>query len=98
MADKLVKEAAQQAKDLDEVSSLMTLEDVKTAAKTSGLKKWQDMWNNSERGRGLFQFRPKVGYQLKHSFDSPSTASWLSQMRSGYVALNNYYLSAQVRT
>ena len=90
MADKLAKEAAQQAKDLDEVSSIMTLEDVKTAAKTSGIKKWQDVWNHSERGRGWFQFRPKVGYQLKHSFDSQSTESWLSQLRTGNADLNSY--------
>ena len=75
MAGKLAKEAAQQAKDLDEVSSITTSEDVKTAAKTSGIKKWQDMWNHSERGRGLFQFSPKVGYQMKQSFDSTSTES-----------------------
>ena len=43
MADKLVKETAQQAKDLGEVSSITTLEDVKTATGAPGLKKWQDM-------------------------------------------------------
>ena len=90
MADKVAKEAAQQAKDLDEVSLIKTLEDVKTAAKTSGIKKWQDMCNHSKRGRGLFQFRPKVRYQLKHSFDSQSTESWLSQLRTGYADLNSY--------
>ena len=90
MSTELAKEAAQQAKDLDEVSSIMTLEDVKTAAKTSGIKKLQAMWNHSGRGRGLFQFRPKVGYQLKHSFDSQSTESWLSQLMTGYADLNSY--------
>ena len=63
---------------------------MKTAAKTSGLKKWQDMWKYQERGRGLFQFRPKLGYQLKHSFDSQSTENWLSKLRTCYADLNSY--------
>ena len=42
--------------------------DVKTAARESGKKKWQDMWEKSEKGRALFQFRPKVAHKIKYKF------------------------------
>ena len=35
-------------------SVVVTMEDVKIATKISGIKKWQDMWEKSERGRTLY--------------------------------------------
>ena len=33
------------------------MSDVKSAAKESGKKKWQDMWDKSDTGRNLYRFR-----------------------------------------
>ena len=42
-ADKLAKEAAQEAKDAEQLPAVISLGDVKSAAKESGKKKWQNM-------------------------------------------------------
>ena len=71
-ADKMAKEAAEEAKEKSEseLPAAVTLCDVKAAAKESGLKKWQERWAKAETGRDLFEFRPRVDYKLKHSFES----------------------------
>ena len=58
-ADKLAKEAAQEAKDSEQLSAVISLGDVKSAAKESGKKKWQDMWEKEDTGRDLYRFREK---------------------------------------
>ena len=45
LADRLAKDAAKEMKDLPPV---ITMGDIKTAARESGKKKWQDMWEKSE--------------------------------------------------
>lgn len=82
LADELAKEAAKEAMDMEEDNVVVTLEDVKSAAKASGKTKWQDRWNMSERGRSLFD------YKVKHQFESFSTECQVSQLRTGYVSLN----------
>ena len=62
-ADKLAKEAAQEAKDSEQLSAVISLGDVKSAAKESGKKKWQDMWDKSDTGRDLYRFRQKVDHK-----------------------------------
>ena len=42
-ADKLAKEAAQEAKEKDNLPPVISLGDVKEAARKSGLIKWQEM-------------------------------------------------------
>ncbi|MEW8545279.1 MAG: reverse transcriptase domain-containing protein, partial [Candidatus Thiodiazotropha sp.] len=52
-ADQLAKEAAEEAKEKKDLPAVITMGDVKTAARESGKKKWQDMWEKSEKGRTL---------------------------------------------
>lgn len=85
LADELVKEAAKEAMDMEEDIVVVTLEDVKSAAKASGRIKWQERWNMSEGGRSLFQYRPVVGYKVNHKFESFSKECHISQLRTGYV-------------
>ena len=61
--DKLAKEAAQEAKDAEQLPAVISLGDVKSAAKESGKKKWQNMWDKSDMGRHLYMFRPKVDHK-----------------------------------
>ena len=91
-ADRLAKEAAQEAKEMSEseLPSAITLCDVKMAAKTSGFKKWQERWEKAETGRDLFDFRPRVDFKIKHVFDSASGERVVAQLRTGYAKLNEY--------
>ena len=56
----------------------------------SGNVKWQSRWETSDRGRNLYTFRPNVGHTIKHSFASTVGESIISQLRTGYVGLNEY--------
>ena len=89
-ADKLAKEAAQEAKDSEQLSAVISLGDVKSAAKESGKKKWQDMWDKSDTGRDLYRFRQKVDHKVKHTHESAFGERIISQLRTGYVRLNEY--------
>ena len=60
-ADQLAKEAAEEAKEKMELPPIVTTGDVKTAARESGKRKWQEMWEKTEKGRHLFNYRNKVG-------------------------------------
>ena len=66
-ADKLAKEAADEAKERIDLPPVITMGDIKTAARESGRKKWQDMWEKSEKGRHLFNYRPKVDHKIKQT-------------------------------
>ena len=61
-----------------------------SATKKFGIKKWQDVWEKSERGRTLYIHRPKVNFILKHSFKTTKGEKAISQLRTGYANLNEY--------
>ncbi|MEW8547348.1 MAG: ribonuclease H family protein, partial [Candidatus Thiodiazotropha sp.] len=63
MADKLAKEAAAEAQDLDKNTSVITNQDIKKAARDSILDKWQNKWDISTTGREYYQFRPKTSFK-----------------------------------
>ena len=98
-ADKMAKEAAEEAKEKSEAElpAAVTLCDVKAAAKESGLKKWQERWAKAETGRDLFEFRPRVDYKLKHSFESAGGERAVVQLRTGYARLNEYLHKVNVK-
>ena len=50
-ADQLAKEAAQEAKDAEDLRAVTSFGDVKFAAKESGIMKWHERWEASDRGR-----------------------------------------------
>ena len=60
-----MKEAADEAKERIDIPPVITLGDIKTLARETGTKKWQDMWEKSEKGRHLFNYRPKVDHKIK---------------------------------
>ena len=87
LADQQAKEAAQEAKDAEDLQAVSSFGDVKMAAKESGNVKWQSRWETSDRGRNLYTFRPNVGHTIKHSFASTVGESIISQLRTGYWSL-----------
>ena len=85
-----MKQAVQEAKDSEQFPAMISLGDVKSAAKESGKKKWQDMWEKSNTGRNLYRFRKKVDNKVKHTHESAFGERIMSQLRTGYVRLNEY--------
>ena len=65
-ADKLAKKAAQEAKDAEQLQAVISLGDLKSAAKESGKKKWQDMSEKEGTGRNLYRFRQKHTHMSRH--------------------------------
>ena len=45
---------------------------------------------SQKKGRHLFQFRPKVNFEIAHTFQSSYGERIISQLRMGYVELNDY--------
>ena len=92
LADQLAKEAANEALEMAEDHSVVTLDDVKSAAKLSGRMKWQERWDASEPGMTLNQFRPTVGYKSRvpHQFGTVSLERRVTQLRTGYVTLRDH--------
>ena len=90
VADRLAKEAAKEAQDLDQNTSVLTNQDIKKAARDSIMDKWQDKWNISNTGREYFQYRPQI--LPKPRFDFPDHRGFilLLQLRTGYSQLNDY--------
>ena len=89
----MAKEAAEEAKEKMELTPIVTMGDVKTAARESGKMKWQDMWEKSEKGRHLFNFRNQVGLSQYHKFESTKGEITVIQLRTGYARLNEYRLN-----
>ena len=50
VADRLAKEAAVEAKDLEEETSVVTVQDIKRHARASIRRKWQQRWDIGEFG------------------------------------------------
>ena len=57
IADRLAKDAAHQASEMPIDSSIVTNQDIKSAARKSIIFKWQQRWDISETGRFLYTFK-----------------------------------------
>ena len=69
IADRLAKEAANEAEDMTETDTVTPMTDIRKAARDSCMKKWQRKWETAETGRHLYKFRPDVNTKdinLKH--------------------------------
>ena len=62
--------------------------DIKTAAKSSCMKKWQRRWDLSNSGRSLYEYRKDVGVK-KNKLFQPKYPRIMSKLRTGYC-LNEY--------
>ena len=89
-ADQMAKEAAEEAKEMTELPPIVRMGDVKAAARESGKMKWQEMWDKTEKGRHLFNYRNKVGLNLEHKYQSTKGEISIIQLRTGNVKLNEY--------
>ena len=90
IADRLAKDAAQQASKMPMDTSVVTNQDIKSAAKKSTISKWQQRWNISETGRFIYTFKPLVDGKLYLDLPSKDLFPIIHQLRTGYCKLNEY--------
>ena len=89
IADRLAKEAAKKAEDMDENQDrVITAVDIKTAVKTSCMKKWQRRWDLTNSGRELYSHRNTVGVK-NNKLIHQKYLRVVSKLRTGYC-LNEY--------
>ena len=81
-ADQMGKGAADEAREKNDLQLIITLGNVKAAARELGKKKWQDMWERSEKGRNLFNFTPDVEYKINHKFETIKGETIITHLRT----------------
>ena len=90
VADRLAKDAAKEAQELDQNTSVLTNQDIKKAARDSIMEKWQDKWSISNTGRKHFQYRPEIRPIPRFDFPDHQGFILLLQLRTGYSQLKDY--------
>lgn len=90
IADRLAKDAAQQASHMPLDTSVVTLQDIKSSSRKSIISKWQQRWDISESGRFFYSFKPKVNGKLFLDIPCKNLGSSILQLRTGYNHLNEY--------
>ena len=90
MADRLAKEAAMEAKELGEGTSVVTVQDIKRHARVSTQYKWQQRWDIGESGRDFFLCKPFLKSDPRLDFPTIKTFKQILQLRTGYSKLNDY--------
>ena len=58
------QEAAQEAKDAEDLRAVTSFGDMTLAAKESGIMKWQEKWEASDRGRNLYTLRWDIKFNI----------------------------------
>ncbi|VDI34893.1 Hypothetical predicted protein [Mytilus galloprovincialis] len=89
IADSLAKKGAKEAEKIEEPSEV-TRQDIKRAARESVLRKWQNQWESSQRGRNYYNYHQKVCQKIPKDLPSKWSFSITSSLRTGYCDLNDY--------
>ena len=91
IADRLAKDAAQQALEMPVDISIVTIQDIENSSKKSIVSKWQQRWDISESGRFLQTFKPLVDSKpyldLQVSLSSHSSTTY-QILQSKQIDLN----------
>ena len=90
VADRLAKEAAVEAKDLEEETSVVTVQDIKRHARASIWSKWQQRWDIGEFGRDFYLCKPFLDSNPRLDFPNTRMFKQILQLRTGYSILNDY--------
>ena len=62
----------------------------KQAAKVHSMITWQKQWEVSEKGRFLYDLKPKVSKKTVFDFPDKKTYNQIAQLRTRYAKLNDY--------
>ena len=90
VADRLAKEAAMEAKDLGEETSIVTVQDVKRHARVSIRYKWQQRWDIGESGRDFYLCKPFLKSNPRLDYRNIKLYKQVLQLRTGYSKLSDY--------
>ncbi|VDI25046.1 Hypothetical predicted protein [Mytilus galloprovincialis] len=89
IADSLAKKGAKEAEKIEEPSEV-TRQDIKRAARESVLRKWQNQWESSQRGRNYYNYHQNVCQKIPKDLPSKWSFSITTSLRTGYCDLNDY--------
>ena len=89
-ADRLAKEAAQEASTFKEGSGSTSMADVKIASHTYTMTLWQRRWNIAEVGREYYKYYPSITAQRHFDLPTKQSYSRIIQLQTGYSVLNQY--------
>ena len=87
--DRLAKEAAMEAKELGEETSVVTVQDIKRHARVSTRYKWQQRWDIGESGHDFFLCKPFLKSNPRLDFPNIKMFKQILQLRTGYSKLND---------
>ena len=90
VADRLSKEAAMEAKEVGEETSVVTVQDIKRHARVSTRYKWQQRWDIWESGHDFFLCKPFLESDPRLDFPNIKMFKQILQLRTGYSKLNDY--------
>ena len=90
VADRLAKEAAVEAKAMEEETSVVTVQDIKRYARASIQRKWQQRWDIGEFGRDFYLCKPILVSSPRLDFPNTRIFKQIFQLRTGYSILNDY--------
>ena len=90
VADRLAKEAAMEAKELGEETSIVTVQDIKRHARVSIRYKWQQRWDIGESGRDFYLCKPFLKSNPRLDYPNIKLYEKMLQLRTGYSKLNDY--------
>ena len=89
-ADRLAKEASKEAETMTDEDRTISQAEFKQAAKAHSMITWQKQWEVSEKGRFLYDLKPKVSKKTVFDFPDKKTYNQIAQLRTGYAKLNDY--------
>ena len=90
VADRLAKEAAMEAKELGEETSIVTVQDVKRHARVSIRYKRQQRWDIGESERDFYLCKPFLISNPRLDYPNIKLYKKMLQLRTGYSKLNDY--------
>ena len=90
VVDKLAKEAATEAKELGEETSIVTVQDVKRHARVSIRYKWQQGWDFGESERDFYLCKPFLISNPRLDYPNIKLYKKMLQLRTDYSKLNDY--------
>ena len=77
-------------KDLEEETSVVTVQDIKRHARASIRRKWQHRWDIGEFGRDFYLCKPFLDSNPRLDFPNTRMFKQILQLRTGYSILNDY--------
>ena len=89
-ADRLAKDAAQEASTFNEGNNSTSIADVRLASHTHTITQWQHRWNIAEAGREYFKYVPSITAHRHFDLLTKQAYSRMLQLQTGYNTLIQY--------